>query len=181
MFLCYSHVQSDTIYKIIKDNRVKHLPVDRDEYSQIVVRRRHLWGDAMNHMKNLNEKKYIRVTFVGEPAVDEGGPLREFFHLLTAEIAKMNMLFCGDGDKRVPRHCMMELENGTYYLVGKVIALSIMHGGPAPEFFARSVFEYIAYGSTRASPVDVPDKAIQESLMKVYTHVRCSFVWEGCS
>ena len=37
-------------------------------------------------------KKYIRVTFVWEPAVDEVGPLREFFHLLTAEIAKKNML-----------------------------------------------------------------------------------------
>ena len=54
----YSHEQSDSICKIIKDNRVRHLPVNKDEYSRIVVRRKHLWGDAMNHLKNINENKY---------------------------------------------------------------------------------------------------------------------------
>ena len=157
----------DIISKIIKDNRVKYLPVDKEEYSRIIVRRRHLWGDALSCIKTLNENKYIRVTFVGEPAVDEGGPLREFFHLLTTDIAKRNMLFCGDESKRVPRHCMTELEKRTYYVVGKALALSIMHGGPAPGFFARSVFDYIAYGSTQARPDDVPDKAVRDSLMKV--------------
>ena len=109
------------------------------------------------------------MTFVGEPAVDEGGPLREFFHLLTTDIAKRNMLFCGDESKRVCTlsHLITELEKRTYYVVGKALALSIMHGGPAPGFLARSVFDYIAYGSTQARPDDVPDKAVRDSLMKV--------------
>ena len=29
-----------------------------------------------------NEQKHLRVRFIGEPAVDEGGPRREFFMLL---------------------------------------------------------------------------------------------------
>ena len=29
--------------------------------------------------------KHLKVTFVGEPAVDAGGPLREYFHLLLRE------------------------------------------------------------------------------------------------
>ena len=116
-------------------------------------------------------KRSIYENIIGEPAVDEGGPLREFFHLLTTEIAKKNMLFCGDEDRRVPRHCMMELENRTFYVVGKAIALSVMHGGPAPGFFAPSVFEYIAHGSTQANPVDVPDKAVRDSLIKVHMHI----------
>jgi hypothetical protein len=121
----------------------------------------------MCHIKNLDERKHIRVTFIGEPAVDEGGPLREFFHLLTADIARKNMIFNGDDYRRVPRHCVMELENRTYYNVGKILALSLMHGGPAPRFLARTVVDYIVYGSAQASPLDVPDQAIQESLIKV--------------
>ena len=40
----------------------------------------------------------------------EGGPLREFFHLLMYEIAKKEMLFTGPDDRRVPRHCITELQ-----------------------------------------------------------------------
>ena len=77
------------------------------------------------------------------------------------------MIFNGDDYRRVPRHCVMELENRTYYNVGKVLALSLMHGGPAPHFLARTVVDYIVYGSAQASPFDVSDQAIQESLIKV--------------
>ena len=158
---------ADNVSKAIKDQRIKYLPVDKEEYTRIVIRRKHLWDDAMCHIKNLDERKHIRVTFVGEPAVDGGGPLREFFHLLTADIARKNMIFNGDDYRRVPRHCVMELENRTYYNVGKIPALSLMHGGPAPRFLARTVVDYIVYGSAQASPFDVPDQAIQESLIKV--------------
>ena len=62
----------------------------------------------MCHIKNIDEQKHIRDTFVGEP-----------------------------------------------------------DGGPAPRFLARTVVDYIVYGSAQASPFDVPDQAIQESLIKV--------------
>ena len=35
------------------------------------------------------------------------------------------------------------------------------------RFLARTVVDYIVYGSAQASPFDVPDQAIQESLIKV--------------
>lgn len=158
---------ADTLSKIIQENRIIYLPVDKDQYTRIVVRRKHLWADALSQFKNLNERKYVRVTFVGEPAVDEGGPLREFFHLLLYEIAKKNMLFSGDDDKRVPRHCIMELEKKTYFIVGKMFALSLMHGGPAPTFLARSIINYIMHGSAEADVLDVPDKSVQHLLLKV--------------
>lgn len=158
---------ADMISKAIKDQRIKYLPVDKDQYTRIIIRRKHLWDDAMNHVKYLNECKHVRVTFIGEPAVDEGGPLREFFHLLTAEMARRNMIFCGEEYSRIPRHCMLELENRTYYCVGKVIALSLMHGGPAPRFLARTVVDYLFYGKAEASAFDVPDQAVRESLIKV--------------
>ena len=56
----FIYSSEDIISKIIKDNRVKYLPVDKEEYSRIIVRRRHLWGDALSCIKTLNENKYIR-------------------------------------------------------------------------------------------------------------------------
>ena len=151
---------ADAVSKAIMVQRIKYLPVDKDRYTRIVVRRKHLWEDAMGY---LDERKYVRVTFIGEPAVDEGGPLREFFYLLIVEITRNSMIFSGD-ERRVPRHCVLER---TYYCVGKVLALSLMHGGSAPHFLARTVVDYIFYGMADANPFDVPDKSIRESLIKV--------------
>ena len=71
---------------ILHRQKVKMLPVDRSEYQRIVVRRKHLWEDALRHFRSgINFQKYIRITFVGEPAVDDGGPLREFLHHFTVK------------------------------------------------------------------------------------------------
>ena len=58
---------ADAVSKAIMDQRIKYLPVDKDRYTRI-VRRKHLWEDAMSHTKYLDERKYLRVTFIGEPA-----------------------------------------------------------------------------------------------------------------
>jgi len=48
------------------------------------VRRKHLWTDSVGQFikQSFNGKKSIRVIFVGEEALDRGGPRREYFHLL---------------------------------------------------------------------------------------------------
>ena len=100
------------------------------------VRRKHVWEDALHHFKSgLPTTKHLRITFLGEPAVDAGGPLREFLQLLMSEIARNNTLFCGDETARVPNHNMVELSKKTYEYVGSMLAVSIVHGGPAPYFF----------------------------------------------
>jgi hypothetical protein len=43
--------------------------------------------------------------FSGEPAVDVGGPLHEYFHLLLSSITHNNLLFAGDEANRVPTQC----------------------------------------------------------------------------
>ena len=106
---------------------------------------------------------------VGEPAVDAGGPLREFFHHIISEIAENNSLFCGITTARIPRHNVVELEKKTYYYVGVVSALSLIHGGPAPQFFSDSVADYIVNGIEGVNPVigEVPDDEIRKSLDEV--------------
>ncbi len=148
------------------------MPVDASLYQRIVVRRRHVWQDALNRFKcGIDFSKYIRVSFVGEPAVDEGGPLREFLHLLMGCIATNNGLFSGREECRVPAANLAELGRNTYKHVGEMIAVSLVHGGPAPAFFAPSVADYILNGMKKvnATVSEVPSLEVAEKLKKVTT------------
>ena len=99
--------------------------------------------------------------FIGEPAVDDGGPLREFLYRLMLALSQNEMLFCGPTTSRTPRHNLVELERS---YVGVIIALSLIHGGPGPQFFSPAVADYIVYGvqSVKAKVVDVPDIEVRE-------------------
>ena len=110
----------------------------------------------------------IRVTLISEAAVDEGGPRREFFRLVLAELAQNNALFDGGEQRRIARHNIMELQGNSYLIAGRVIALSLMYGGPAPQFFASPVAEYLLDGTVHSVCIeDVPDQSIQRSLFQV--------------
>ncbi len=164
--------------KLLQLQRAKKLPVDTSLYQRIVVRRRHLWQDALNRFKcGIDFGKYIRVSFVGEPAVDEGGPLREFLHLLMSSIATNNYLFGGREECRVPAANLAELGKNTYKYVGEMIAVSLVHGGPAPAFFAPSVADYIVYGMNKVNATvgEVPSQEVVDTLKKVSSHVQMEF------
>lgn len=46
---------------------------------RFTVRRRYIFDDTLAIIRSgFDEKKHLRVTFLGEPAVDGGGPRREF-------------------------------------------------------------------------------------------------------
>ena len=144
---CFICSEGMSIEDLIGRERVKYLPIDKSEFQRIVVRRNHLFEDTLKRFQGgLDFHKYVRVLFVGEPAVDDGGPLREFLHLLMGEIATNNSLFCGLEDCRVPLPNMVGLEKLTYKHVGEMMAVSIIHGGPAPNFMAKSVVDYLLYG-----------------------------------
>jgi hypothetical protein len=57
-----------------------------DGHIKIVVRRHSLLNDSLEAVMSLSRddmRKKWRVEFLGEPAIDAGGPTREFFQLLT--------------------------------------------------------------------------------------------------
>ena len=106
---------------------------------------------------------------MGEPAVDDGGPLREFLHLVTGAIATINYLFHGREECRVPAPNQAALEKLTYKYVGEMMAVSLVHGSPAPAFLAPSVVDYIAYGMNKvqSSVNEVLSQLIKSMLEKV--------------
>ena len=63
--------------------------VQRDKPLRIKVRRRNIWEDLKVKLAKYTESdlnNIIKVQFVGEPAVDQGGSRNEFFSLLHREV-----------------------------------------------------------------------------------------------
>ena len=98
---------------------------------QITVQRSSIWEDAHRALKcTFDEKKHVCITFLGESAVDGGGPRREFFMLLMNAIKENNSLLDGPSGSCVLRHNTAALQEELYLCMGKMIALSIVQGGP---------------------------------------------------
>ena len=58
------------------------------------VRRRNIWEDSKVKLAKCTDSdlnSIIRVQFVGEPAVDQGGPRTDFFSLLHRKVCGSNM------------------------------------------------------------------------------------------
>ena len=146
------------------------LPCDKFDRARIIVRRSNILTDSFHLLRNgLDVTKYLRVTFVNEPAVDEGGPLREYFRLLLSAIESNSSLLSGIEFSRTPTHNVCELEKMSYFYIGVIIALSLVHGGPAPHFFSPAVADYIVYGvqKVHATIADIPSCNMQNSIQKV--------------
>ena len=176
---------------LLKMHRADVLPDSKDDKVRITVRRKWILNDCLHKLRNgFDTTKHLRVVFIGEPAVDDGGPLREFLYRLMLALSQNEMLFCGPTTSRVPRHNLVELERRTYFYIGVIIALSLIHGGPGPQFFSPAVADYIVYGvqSVKAKVVDVPDIEVREKIQKVsyYPYARSYVVcpnsmWFSCS
>lgn len=158
------------VQTLLRDHRNTVLSNNVDYTYRVKVRRKHVWEDALHQFKHkILPSHHIRVTFLGEPAVDAGGPLREFFCLLMSAIGRNNSLFCGEMSSRIPTHNVLELTKNTYKYVGIMIVSSIVHGGPAPRFFAHCVADYIVFGIDHVKPKleEVLDLVIKNKLRKV--------------
>jgi hypothetical protein len=77
----------DVLLSLIEDH------VTKDEGKTLCVRRRYLWEDfkAAKRKCKLSPSSKIRIIFIGEPAIDDGGPTREFLSSMYA-VPKLRFL-----------------------------------------------------------------------------------------
>ena len=162
-----AYSDNGTVKDLLCGLLIKNLPVDRLEGQRFIVRRKHVFDDALCRFKSgIDFGKYLKLTFVGEPAAGEGGPLRELF---SPPDGQNRNLFCGEEGNRVPQLNAIELKRQTYVRVEEMIASSLVHGGPAPPFFSESVADYIIHGMEKVHVTvdDVPDESVKGKLLKV--------------
>jgi hypothetical protein len=150
--------------------------VGTDEANEfrLYVRRRHLFDDSIKGMTRFTDpSKPFRVVFVGEPCVDEGGPRREFFNLFLSELSKHGGLLTGSPGKRMLLHNVIALQKGVFVAIGKLIALSLIHGGPGPQFFTSCTAKYLLGLNVTKEDLcveDIADSSIVTLVKKVSVH-----------
>ena len=145
--------------------------VNEEDVQRIHVRRSHISEDSFRHFSkdSFDVTKLLKVRFVGESAIDDGGPRREFFQLLLNAIANKSGLFGGFPDHVVPLHNVDGLVHNKYFVVGKMIATALVQGGQPPVYFAGPVADFLVYDCVK-SPVnieDIIDFEVRQCLQKV--------------
>ena len=107
--------------------------------------------------------------FFGEQAVDEGGPTREFFCLVLRDVFSRSGLFTGYPDHVVPVHNVEPLENNKFFIVGIMIATSLVQGGESPSSYANTVADTLVFGDVRSAVCleDIPDYTVRSTLKEV--------------
>lgn len=147
---------------------------DSDVYNNIHVRRNHIWSDTLRAVKkaSFNPINPLHITFIGEPAVDEGGPRQEFFSLVLAKIAGDKSMFNGSHNSRIFIRNVQGLQNRLFYIAGMLVAISLANGGPGFPCLSQTIYSYLSYGLCpgKVQPVveDIPDTKVKEHLLKVY-------------
>ena len=90
-------------------------------------------------------KLQIRV----EPAVDTGGVLRQSFSSIFGEIAQgscYQKLFRGPNTRLTPFYSSHNVLTGIFDVLGKMVAHSLVQGGPDFPYLAPGIFWYVATG-----------------------------------
>ena len=141
-----------------------------DSSLRIKVRRSHVWEDTKVKLNRCSEEdleQVIRVQYVGEPAVDTGGPRRELFSLLHKHMNDSNSMFTGESNNKCFSNNVIALEQQDYLKYGRLCAMSIIQGAASPNFFSSPVADYILYccvEKVTTSVCDVPNAKVRQKL-----------------
>ena len=149
---------------------------DTSQPQRINVRRSDIFDDAISAIgkPTFHLKRNLKVRFLGEPAVDEGGPRREFFRLLYNAMGQSSAMFqmLPNGRGITLNHNIPSLAAGRYATCGTIPALGLLYGTEAPNCFSNATADFLVYGSVNdPSPIEMlqslPDYEVQVQLVEV--------------
>jgi len=125
-----------TTKHILKQHQLRAMSAKDDDFQHLTVHRAYLFADALRGFSKptFNASKPLKVSLIGEDAVDAGGPRRELFRHLIPEIATKSGLFAGWPD-HVPLHNIDAVATNTFYVVGKMLAACPVTRGSATCMF----------------------------------------------
>ena len=165
-------MSSDALVHALQLHANRVLNRDEEVCQRINVRRSDVFQDGIHACgrPSFDASKCLKVHFIGEPAVDQGGPRREFFRLFLSEVGQISGMFHGWPDYLSPVSNLQAVANKTFLTCGKVLASMIVQGGQAPRF-STPIADFIVYGEV-CCPENleyIPDMEIQEKLKRVCT------------
>ncbi len=152
---------------------------------RLTVSRATIFSDCVAFFKqrNFDFKKPLKVTFEGERAIDGGGARREFFtiaiHSLLSPKATPR-LFEGRNGRFLPMHNTDALRANLFKVAGRMVASSIMQGGPGFPVFPMSVYAYFQ----NPTPDDLTEYLSQDDVIDLDYVIALSkvcMIWTGLS
>ena len=115
---------------------------------------RSLLQQLMKIYKNpeLDIQKSPEINFEGEMAADAGGPKKEYFYSAIESLFKVDpifgiALFTGERGHYIPVMNMDAIASGCFKMVGKLLAHSVLRGGPGLPGLAPAISKYLVSGS----------------------------------
>ncbi|XP_049325030.1 G2/M phase-specific E3 ubiquitin-protein ligase-like [Astyanax mexicanus] len=151
------------------------LKIDPTSFNRFNINRANVWDGAIRGFKRsaYNPSYDMLVKFsddVGqtEDSIDTGGPKREFLTLLLDAI-RTRRVFEGRSSAKYLAFNSQAADEDEYFHVGRMIAVSIVHGGPGPRCLSPNLFEYLIgkVKSIEAPIEDIPDEEVKNSLFEV--------------
>lgn len=146
---------------------VEKLKVDEDD----VV------SDVLHYYKNpsFDPKKGLRFCIKGKIAIDTGGVLRQIYSDVFNSLAESKgglVLFKGDTTRKVPVFSNTHVLTGIFEIMGKLIAHSLIQGGPGFPYLAPIIYSYLSSGDLqtailKASSMDVMGQQLYIYIDKV--------------
>ncbi|CAI5671471.1 unnamed protein product [Oreochromis niloticus] len=150
------------------------LAIDHKKVSRFNISRSDVWDGAIRGFRRStysdNNDLFIKFNDDAgcfEEGLDMGGPRREFLTLLMSHL-RNRPIFDGPPDHRYLVYNSRAAMEDEYFLAGKMIAVSIVNGGPAPHFLSKNlVNRMIGDPSFSATIEDVKDEEIGKVLHQV--------------
>ncbi|KAF3850672.1 hypothetical protein F7725_012444 [Dissostichus mawsoni] len=124
--------------------------IDHNTVSRFNISRSNVWDGAVRGFRRSTfcEKSDLLVRFMDdagsvEEGIDAGGPRQEFLTLLMSFL-QSQPIFEGPPQSRYLVYNAAAIREDEYFMAGKMIAVSIVHGGPGPRFISRDLVNHIA-------------------------------------
>ncbi|XP_034562255.1 uncharacterized protein LOC117828943 isoform X2 [Notolabrus celidotus] len=148
--------------------------IDHKSVSRFNIVRSNVWDGAARGFRRstFSEKSDLLVKFTDdagsmEEGLDTGGPAREFLTLLISHL-QSRPIFEGPPESRYLVYNPAAIREDEYFMAGKMIAVSIVHGGPGPHFLSRDLVNHIVgQPSFCANVKDVTDDEIGRALHEI--------------
>ncbi|XP_025907567.1 G2/M phase-specific E3 ubiquitin-protein ligase [Nothoprocta perdicaria] len=168
--------------------RKKHLNQQKREVSNILkelklqvntkttrlnINTKNIWKSALKgfRQRNFSPTNAIEIKFTGcrnRLATDTSeGSKHRFFKLLMLNLQNSS-LFEGSSLKNLTLDSQALKEN-LYFEAGRMIAVSLVHGGPSLGFFSKTLFDCLVYGPENVKPAleDVADVGVAQTIKMI--------------
>ena len=175
MFVLYNNRAKEDdvdIGVILKDHAQSVLT--NSEVQRVNIRRSQLFADTLSacSRSTFDLQKALKVRFIGEAGVDDGGPKREYFRLFYESMGQSPGMFQGYPEGLTPIHNSLALSKSHYTFCGALIVAGLLQGAEAPSCFSTLTAHFLAYGSIHNATTmgnaellnDIPDHEAQQKL-----------------